>query len=118
MESAEKEICCLFCKNKFEGKPTVVYPKGLENIRQIAKNRDFELQEEIRKKSRTGEAILAHADCRKRFTDKRKSVDSQPTNSKGLRTKFIWKTLCFFCASFVKRLSTKITSHQRNFPEL
>ena len=80
MESAEKENCCLFCKNKFEEKPTVVYPKGLENIRQIAKkNRDFELQEEIRKKSRTGEAILVYADCRKRFTDKRKSVDSQPT---------------------------------------
>ena len=97
MESAEKENCCLFCKNKFEEKPTVVYPKGLENIRQIAKNRDFELQEEIRKKSRTGEAILVHADCRKRFTDKRKNVDSQPTNSKRLRTKLMCKTLCFFC---------------------
>ena len=104
MESAEKENCCLFCKNKFEEKPTVVYPKGLENIRQIAKkNRDFELQEEIRKKSRTGEAILVHADCRKRFTDKRKSVDSQPTNSKRLRTKFIWKTLCFFCEKTINK---------------
>ena len=104
MESAEKENCCLFCKNKFEEKPTVVYPKGLENIRQIAKkNHDFELQEEIRKKSRTGEAILAHADCRKRFTDKRKSVDSQPTNSKRLRTKFMWKTLCFFCEKTISK---------------
>ena len=80
MESAEKENCCLFCKNKFEEKPTVVYPKGLENIRRIAKkNHEFELQEEIRKKSRTGEAILVDADCPKRFTDKPKSVDSQPT---------------------------------------
>ena len=32
MESAEKENRCLFCKNKFEEKPTIVYPKGLENI--------------------------------------------------------------------------------------
>ena len=32
MKLAEKENCCLFCKNKFEEKPTVVYPKGLENI--------------------------------------------------------------------------------------
>ena len=104
MESAEKENCCLFCKNKFEEKPTVVYPKGLENIRQIAKkNHDFELQEEIRKKSRTGEAILVHADCQKRFTDKRKSVDSQPTNSKRLRTKFMWKTLCFFCEKTINK---------------
>ena len=30
MESAEKENCCLFCKNKFGEKPPVVYPKGLE----------------------------------------------------------------------------------------
>ena len=64
MKSAEKENYCLFCKNKFEKKPTVVYPKGLENIRHIAKkNHDFELQEEIRKKSRTGEVVLVHADC-------------------------------------------------------
>ena len=46
MESAEKENCCLLFKNKFEEKQTVVYPKGLENIRRIAKrNHDFELQE-------------------------------------------------------------------------
>ena len=58
MESLEIENCCLFCKNKFEEKPTVVYPKGLENIRRIAnKNHDFELQEEIFKKTRTGAAI-------------------------------------------------------------
>ena len=64
MELAEKENCCLFCKNKFEEKRTVVYPKGLENISRITKkNNEFELQEEIRKKSRTGEAILVHADC-------------------------------------------------------
>ena len=66
MELAEKENCCLFCKNKFEEKRTVVYPKGLENISRITKmNNEFELQEEIRKKSRTGEAILVHADCPK-----------------------------------------------------
>ena len=64
MQSAEQENYCLFSKNKFDEKQTVVYPKGLENIRRIAtKNYDFELQEEIRKKSRTGEAILVHADC-------------------------------------------------------
>ena len=104
MESAEKENCCLFCKNKFEEKPTVVYPKGLENIRRIAKkNHEFELQEEIRKKSRTGEAILVHADCRKRFTDKQKSVDSQPKNSKRLRPKFMWKTLCFYCEKTINQ---------------
>ena len=72
MKSAGKQNCCIFCKNKFEEKPW----KGLENIRLIAKkNHDSELQEEIRKKSRTGEAILVHANCRKRFPDKRKSVD-------------------------------------------
>ena len=97
MES-EKENCCLFYRNKFEEKPTVIYSKGLGNIRRIAKkNHDFEQQEEIQKKSRTGEAILVHADCRKRFTDKRKNVDSQPTNSKRLKTKLMCKTLCFFC---------------------
>ena len=118
MESAEKENCCLFCKNKFEEKPTVVYPKGLENIRQIAKkNREFELQEEIRKKSRTGEAILVHGGCRKRFTDKRKSVDSQPPNSKRLRTKFMWKTLCFFCEKTINKdyKSSKKTWHASKY---
>ena len=40
---------------------------------------------------------MVHADCRKRFTDKQKSVDSQPQNSKRLRPKFMWKTLCFYC---------------------
>ena len=50
MESAEKENLCLFCKNKFEGKPVIVYSKGPENIRWIAKkNHDFALQEEIKK---------------------------------------------------------------------
>ena len=101
MESEEeKENCCLFCMDKFEEKPTVVYSKGLDNILRIAeKNRDFEVQENIRKKTRSGEAILVHADCRKLFTDKRKSasVNSQPTTSKKLRTEFMWKTLCFFC---------------------
>ena len=82
MEPAEKENCCLFCMNKFEEKSTVVYPKGYENIHRIAKkNHDFELQGEIRKKSRTGEAILVHPDCREQFTDKLKSVCSKPTNS-------------------------------------
>ena len=104
MQSAEQENYCLFSKNKFDEKQTVVYPKGLENIRRIAtKNYDFELQEEIRKKSRTGEAILEHADCRKRSTEKRNSVDSQPTNSKRLRTKFMWKTLCFFCEKTINK---------------
>ena len=114
MESAEKENCWLFCKSKFDENPTVVYLKGLDNVRRIAKkNHDFELQEEVRKKSRTREDwyMLIVADCRKRFTDKRKSVDSQLTNSKMLRTKFMWKMLCFFCEK-------AITSHQRNFPEL
>ena len=46
---------------------------------------------------------MVHADCRKRFTDKRKSVDSQPTNSKRLRTKFMWKTLCFFCEMAINK---------------
>ena len=66
-----KKTAVFFCKNKFEEKLTVVHPKSLENIRRIAKkNHDFQLQEEIRKKSRTGEAILVHADCLKRFIDK------------------------------------------------
>ena len=46
---------------------------------------------------------MVHADCRKRFTDKRKSVDSQPTNSKRLRTKFMWKTLFFFCEKTINK---------------
>ena len=97
MESEEKEKCCLFCKSKFKQKPTVVYPKGLGNIRKIAKkNHDFELLEEIQKKTRSEEDVLVHADCRKRFTDKRKSV-TPPTNSKRLRVEFMWKKLCFFC---------------------
>ena len=90
MKSAEKEKCCLFCKTKFEEKQAVVYPKCLENICRIAKNHDFELQE-IWKRSR------------KQFTDKPKNVDSQPTNSKRLRTKFMWKTLCFFCEKTINK---------------
>ena len=98
MESAEKENCCLFCKNKFEEKPTIIYPKCLKNICRIAKkNHDFELQE-IQKRSQ------------KQLTDKPKSADSQPTNSKRLRTKFLWKTLCFFCEKTINK--------DQNFPEL
>ena len=41
-----KKTAVFFSRTKFEEKPTVVYPKGLENIRRIAKkNHDFELQE-------------------------------------------------------------------------
>ena len=46
----QKKKTALFCKNKFEEKPTVIYPKGFENIRRIAKNHGFELQEAIKKK--------------------------------------------------------------------
>ena len=104
MESAEKENLCLFCKNKFEEKPVIVYSKGLENIRWIAKkNHDFALQEETKKKSWTGEAILVHAVFWRRFSDKRESVDSKPTNSKRLRTKFMWKALCLFCEKTINK---------------
>ena len=47
---------------------------------------------------------MIHADCGKRFTDEeKKSVDSQPTNSKRLKTIFMWKTLCFFCEKTVNK---------------
>ena len=99
MDSEEEdENSCLFCKQKFEEKPTVVYPKGLDNIRRIAKkNHDDELEAEIQEKTQSGKAILVHADCRKRFTDKRKSGSFQAATSKKPRTEFMWKNLCFFC---------------------
>ena len=46
---------------------------------------------------------MVHVDCQKRFTHKQKSVDSKPTKSKSLRTKFMWKTLCFFCEKTINK---------------
>ena len=64
-----------FCNDKFEEKPTVVYQKVLYNICKISeKNHDFELQEKIRKKTVSGDAIMARSDCRRRFQINKKML--------------------------------------------
>ena len=68
MELAEKKTAVFFARTSLRKSQTVVYPEGFENIRPIAKkNHDFELQQEIRKKSRNGGATLDFFDKRLRI---------------------------------------------------
>ena len=104
MNSERDENRCIFCKVNFdEEKATVVYPKGLATIQRTAKkNNDVDLLAEIDEKTSSGVAILVHTDCRKRFTDKRKS-EELPTSSKKSRSEFKWKELCFICGKSISR---------------
>ena len=98
-----KKTAVFFARTNLRKSQQSFIQKALKTSTELLRTNDFELQEEIWKKLRTGEAILVHADCWKQFTDKRKSTDSQPTNSKRLRTKFTWKTLCFFCEKTINK---------------
>ena len=70
-----EEDRCVMCEKQFDEKPTTIREKGLNTLLRICTEQRFEdLLEKLNQKKEDGRAILVHAECRKKFTDKRKST--------------------------------------------
>ena len=66
---------CVICERQFDEKPTTIREKGLNTLLRTCTEQRFEdLLENLNQKKEDGCAILVHAECRKKFTDKRKSI--------------------------------------------
>ena len=76
MESFPNEKCVL-CKEEFETTPTSVQHKGYETLLQISHERSMlEVTNDLINRKDSGQQILAHFDCRRKFTDTRKKSQS------------------------------------------
>ena len=75
MESFANEKCVL-CKEEFETTPTSVQQKGYKTLLWISRERSMlELTNDLINKKDSGQQMLVHFDCRRKFTDTRKKVN-------------------------------------------
>lgn len=94
---------CILCKEKFTTIPTVVKKKGYETLLRLSKERSmFNLATELQEMADGGHQILEHFDCRRKFNDTRKKMESESEEQKKLRSSmdniFNWKEHCFLCS--------------------
>ena len=75
MESFANEKCVL-CKEEFETTPTSVQQKGYKTLLRISRERSMlELTNDLINRKDSGQQILVHFDCRRKFADTRKKVN-------------------------------------------
>ena len=81
------------------------YPrKRSKHITKDTEQRFEDLLEKLNQKKEDGCAILVHAECPKKFTDKRKSTQIERPIKKlrsSMDQKFEWKNHCFLCGETV-----------------
>ena len=101
MESFANEKCVL-CKEEFETTPTSLQQKGYETLLRISRERSMlELTNDLINRKDSGQQILVHFDCRRKFTDTtKKSQSNQPSKKlwSSFDNAFNWKQHCFICA--------------------
>ena len=101
MESFANEKCIL-CKEEFETTPTSVQQKCYEILFGISRERSMlELTNDLINRKDSGQQILVHFDCRRKFTDTtKKSQSNQPSKKlwSSFDNAFNWKQHCFICA--------------------
>ena len=95
---------CVLCRCEFTdtNSAVVVHQKGLATLVRVSKKRkDYDLKNYLKQIEETGEKVLVHHDCRRRFVDKRKKCDKESFPVKRLRScleiSFNWKLHCFIC---------------------
>ena len=82
MESFANEKCVL-CKEEFETTPTSLQQKGYETLLRISRERSMlELTNDLINRKDSGQQILVHFDCRRKFTDTRKKSQSNQPSKK------------------------------------
>ena len=93
---------CVLCESGFtEASPAVVvHQKGLTTLIRVSEERNLKgLKNYFQQIEGTGEKILVHHDCCRRFVDKQKQSDDGTFPVKNLRSSlsFNWKLHCFLC---------------------
>ena len=80
MESFANERYVL-CKEEFETTPTSVQQEGKETLLRISHEKSMlELMNDLINRKESGQQILVHFDCRRKFTDTtKKSQSNQPS---------------------------------------
>ena len=100
-----EEDRCVKCEKQFDEKPTTIREKGLNTLLRLCTEQRFEdLLEKLNQKKEDGCAILLQAECRKKFTGKRKSAQiERPIKRlhRSMDQKFEWKSHCFLCGETV-----------------
>lgn len=113
--SSFDEECCVVCKLGFHNEtPTTVSEKGIKSLISFSKERRcFELHAHLTEciNSMPLRKVLVHKNCRRDFTNKRRSVRlsstdgnevPQPKRLRSSISSFNWKENCIFCGEFAK----------------
>jgi len=95
---------CIICQSHIDELLSVVTDRGRPTLLNFCRTREWSILADILS-AQTGQTVLVHSSCRKRFT-RLTTVDTYDTDSseyshtKQLRSKhesFNWKQSCFLC---------------------
>ena len=114
MESFANEKYVL-CKEEFETTPTSVQQEGKETLLRISHEKSMlELMNDLINRKESGQQILVHFDCRRKFTDTRKNVN-QTSHLKNYDLHLIMhltgnNTVLFVQSQLILAVQTNLTS--------